>query len=290
MLSFLKSIIAPPPGPKGVFRGAQLTPRPPLTDLEALAASGCNLVRYQYRTDFDTDPSHLLATLDKARQCGIRVAIALMVMPADPVATWERIAGAVVAYGLRDAVYGYDLLNEPPMADDQWDTLAQSLRRAVRLHDRRTAIILSGTYGDPNAMRRVASLGDRNVIHTFHHYHPFAYTHQGVYPQYLMPRARPEKARLEEHLARVKQWQDKTGARVYVGEFSTARWAPEGARYLRDCMSIFEQYGWDWTYHAWREWHGWSLEHNEDINHVESVGNSARKRIVFRYLSRSRSK
>ena len=46
-----------------------------------------------------------------------------------------------------------------------------------------------------------------------------------------------------------------------TGEFSVAVWAPGGAAYLDDLVSIFEEYGWDWTYHAFREWEGWSLEH-----------------------------
>ena len=27
---------------------------------------------------------------------------------------------------------------------------------------------------------------------------------------------------------------------------------------------IFEEYGWDWSYHAYREWPGWNLEYGTD--------------------------
>ena len=27
------------------------------------------------------------------------------------------------------------------------------------------------------------------------------------------------------------------------------------------CIALFRDYGWDWTYHAFREWEGWSVEH-----------------------------
>jgi hypothetical protein len=47
---------------------------------------------------------------------------------------------------------------------------------------------------------------------------------------------------------------------LYVGEFSTIRWAPGAEDYLRDAIEIFEKHGWDWSYHAYREWHGWNLE------------------------------
>ena len=29
-------------------------------------------------------------------------------------------------------------------------------------------------------------------------------------------------------------------------------------------IDIFEAHDWDWTYHAFREWDGWSVEHGPD--------------------------
>ena len=40
--------------------------------------------------------------------------------------------------------------------------------------------------------------------------------------------------------------------------------------YLKDLLEIFEEEGWDWAYHAYREWHGWSLEHTAaDREHIQ---------------------
>ena len=47
---------------------------------------------------------------------------------------------------------------------------------------------------------------------------------------------------------------------MFVGEFSAIAWAPNAEGYIRDCISIFEELGWDWTYHAFREFDGWSVE------------------------------
>lgn len=44
------------------------------------------------------------------------------------------------------------------------------------------------------------------------------------------------------------------------GELSFA-WAEGAGEYLTDCISLFEEYGWNWSYHAFREWSGWSVEH-----------------------------
>jgi hypothetical protein len=58
---------------------------------------------------------------------------------------------------------------------------------------------------------------------------------------------------------------------IYIGEFSAIRWAPEGsaARYLSDLIEIFEAHGWDWSYHAFREWSGWTVEHRDDRNDTQ---------------------
>ncbi len=48
---------------------------------------------------------------------------------------------------------------------------------------------------------------------------------------------------------------------MYVGEFSAVCWAEGAERYIGDVISLMEEYGWDWTMHAWREWSGWSPEH-----------------------------
>ena len=73
-----------------------------------------------------------------------------------------------------------------------------------------------------------------------------------------------DKAALRRLLSPVREFQLANNARIFVGEFSAIRWAPGAARYLDDCISIFEEYGWDWAYHAFREWPAWSVEHRNE--------------------------
>jgi hypothetical protein len=35
-------------------------------------------------------------------------------------------------------------------------------------------------------------------------------------------------------------------------------------RISSDCIELFEEFGWDWSYHAFREWSGWSVEDDQD--------------------------
>lgn len=78
---------------------------------------------------------------------------------------------------------------------------------------------------------------------------------------------------------------------IYIGEFSAIRWAPDDSacRYLRDAIEIFESHGWDWSYHAFREWQGWSVEHGEDrANAGPAAAPSSRERLLREWYGRNR--
>jgi hypothetical protein len=76
-----------------------------------------------------------------------------------------------------------------------------------------------------------------------------------------------DKDRLAKILDVVDVFQDRWKVPVYVGEFSVIRWAPEDGvvRWLQDVIDLFEARRWSWSYHAFREWHGWSLEHDQEF-------------------------
>ena len=68
---------------------------------------------------------------------------------------------------------------------------------------------------------------------------------------------------IRQHLKPVIDFQLKhPDARIYVGEFSCIAWVVGDGEYVRDCISVFEEYGWDWTYHAYREWPGWNVDYD----------------------------
>jgi hypothetical protein len=93
-------------------------------------------------------------------------------------------------------------------------------------------------------------------------------------------------------LAPVREFQKKHKCRIYVGEFSAVSWAPGAENYLRDCIALFAEYGWDWTYHAFREWGAWSVEHEAiepgraGPSNFRPVNDSARKRALLEGFAR----
>lgn len=186
---------------------------------------------------------------------------------------WVEI---VLAFRNETAVWGYDLANEPedytPLVMT-WAQLYPQIAAQVRALDSRKILVIEGApSGSKEGLVRLRPLPQfAPVVYSFHMYTPGAFTHQGIYdfPTGISYPGTAEgsywdSAKLRTVLQPVRDWQLKNNVAIYVGEFSAVRWAPDGSayRYLSDCISLFEEWGWSWAYHAWREWDGWSVEHS----------------------------
>ena len=111
------------------------------------------------------------------------------------------------------------------------------------------------------------------VVYSVHMYQPHQFTHQGVYdapvgityPGEIGGRHWDKEA-IRKALRPAIDYQRDYGVEIYIGEFSAIRWAPGSSAhdYLRDVIEVMEENGWDWAYHAFREWDGWSVEHGPD--------------------------
>ncbi|MBR3086249.1 MAG: cellulase family glycosylhydrolase [Kiritimatiellae bacterium] len=225
------------------------------------------------------------------------------------VETWRRIAARCAAVQAACApapqsagvLYGYDLVNEPiqrvPAPFSYWE-LQRRAAEAIREIDPDTPIVVESNLGCvAESYRYLSPLAMDNVIYQVHLYKPYEYTHQGVWGNPFemdgRPLVWPDPARgwTQDHLRRVlapvRAFQEKHRCRIYVGEFSAVSWAPGAENYLRDCIALFAEYGWDWTYHAFREWGAWSVEHEAiepgraGPSNFRPVEDSARKRVLI---------
>ena len=195
-------------------------------------------------------------------------------------------------------LWGYDLLNEPNTASSEpgLEMFAEyqgRLVRAVREIDPDTQVIVTGHYGSHGGLEFLPVYPEKNIVYTIHFYRPNEFTHQldrraGTFVRYPDANRNWDKRYLRRMLAGTREFQLKTGARIYVGEFSAIRWAPGADRYLRDSLELFEEYGWDWSYHAFREWDGWSLEHSDDPAGIRLDPENGRLRAVLEALRRER--
>ena len=208
------------------------------------------------------------------------------------VTTWRRIARRFKG---RAGLYGYDLINEPSQtkpAKQGMDCMGLQLAaaRAVREEDPMTPIVVeSNNWASPSAFRRMEPLPLTNVVYQVHMYEPTAFTHQRVLKDFPHAARYPDSEKgwnkdfLRRKLQPVRDFQLAHGAKIYVGEFSAIAWAEGADQYLADCISLFEEYGWDWSYHAFREWQGWSVEHEgPDANHMAPSADNPRKGALLK--------
>ncbi len=218
------------------------------------------------------------------------------------IAVWKKLAAR---YKGNPAVWGYDLINEPvqdrPALVDYWN-IQRLAAEAVRTIDPDTPIIIeSNQWDSPDAFGYLSPLAMDNVIYQVHMYVPGQFTHQGVgntdgergdaagirYPG-TIGKVHWDRDRLKKALAPVLDFQKRHNARIFVGEFSAITWAPGASDYLRDCIDIFEEYGWDWTYHAYREWQGWSVEHEgENQKSFRPSADNPRKQVLLKGFSKN---
>ena len=185
-----------------------------------------------------------------------------------------------------------ELKNEPldwyeyPKIPHNWPGWAQQIIDAVRQVSDVPIVVQVGPGGLCNGFADFPKLNGKNIVYSVHNYQPHAYTHQGI--QNLtgtdlahafgqMGQGWPgtfgdgaggvwNKDRLRQELAPAVEFARKNNVRMYVGEFGVARWAPNAADYLKDNIELFEEFGWDWTNHAFRESTIWSFEHDETFS------------------------
>lgn len=243
------------------------------------------------RSDFDSllaaEAAKLDAVLPALRAAGIAVVLDLHSLSEGLFANataqrrlidaWRLLAGryrtgGTVADG--GAVWAYDLANEPNQAQWNenlldWNELAEQVARAIRETDASKTLIVESVLGEASRFSWLRPIEIDRVVYSFHYYRPWTYTAQGLdfgkphvpvnYPG-TVEGASWDRARIAADLQNVADFQTKHRVSIYVGEFSVLRWAPGGAAYLADCIDVFEEKGWDWSYHAFREWQGWNVE------------------------------
>jgi hypothetical protein len=104
------------------------------------------------------------------------------------------------------------------------------------------------------------------------------------------PSARAEPARGDvvfradfEGAEALRGWETGDGRGVALAPGQSA------CNYLRDVIDLAEEYGWDWAYHAFREWDGWSVEHGPDPkDHGPSRTPTDREKLLRSWYGKDR--
>jgi aryl-phospho-beta-D-glucosidase BglC (GH1 family) len=273
----------------------------------------------QYNAWLQQSLAHLDALLPLCRQLGLHIALDLHTPPGGRapsgqecnmfqsrewqqafLAIWKMLA---TRYNNEPAIWAFDLVNEPqegvvPKGLLNWPELAKKTAELIRAVDSTHWIIFEASPGGgPIALAVMEPLKVPGVVYSIHMYEPSIFTHQGIgtdappisYPGPIGGKEWNKEA-LRKYLQPVRAWQQDYNARIYVGEFSAIRWAPgESAHnYILDCIELFEEWHWDWTYHAFREWNGWSVEHsNKKGDEQKSITPNSRERLLKTYFKKN---
>lgn len=265
---------------------------------------GANLVRWQLRWDGTLEDrgveiSRLQSMLPVFRSLQVKVLVDLHFYPNDILTHRDAVTrqdivanpttqnafvefweGMAFIFAGDDGIYGFDLLNEPPAHNDEWRPLAARALRAIRAYDPNRRVIVEPSYGRVDRLQNFTPFKHSldPVIYSVHMYEPVEFTAQRIQPmsdrydpsgntlQYPGPIAGRtwNKAELKRFLKPVRDYQVQYSVPIFVGEFSAARWAPGAATYLTDLIALFDEAGWPWAYHAWRESHIWDVEKTAD--------------------------
>jgi len=217
------------------------------------------------------------------------------------ISVWKTIASR---YNTNQTVWGYDLMNEPvqnKLTSKELDYIQTQIRTSVVIRniDQKTPIIFEVENLDsPNSFISLSPIPVSNVIYEVHMYQPTTFVFQGVtnntsgiiYPGEIN-RKTYNKNSLKGILQPVRDFQLKYNVPIYVGEFSAVRWAPGAAQYLSDCIDIYEEYGWNWTYHAFREWNGWDVEYENGTSNkdtpTKATVDTDRKKVLLKWFGKN---
>ncbi len=219
---------------------------------------------------------------------------------------WKRI---VTRFKGKKALWGYNLINEPNQIRgqkyDYWNIQRIAAEEIRKLDPETPIYVESNGWSAPATFRYFSPIKLKNIIYQFHMYQPGVYTHQMLDGNFGEKGAKKlltypgmidgkfwNKEELRKSMASVREFQLKHKAKIFCGEFSAIIWAPGAEQYLRDCIDLFEEYGWEWTYHAFREWNGWSMEHRADSasGKVVPSADNGRKQALLSGFSKNGKK
>lgn len=178
--------------------------------------------------------------------------------------TWKYL---VNRYKDNPKIHVYGILNEPRSQSATKVVLLMSKTiKLIREFDQNKFIAVTGRYSSPAGIRNLKLLDDPKLWYEIHMYDPIPFTHQGIAPLpigQVYPSASNTRRYVFDILWGVRDFQLKYDLKtIFVGEFSCIKYADVLSRYkyLADLTGQFEEFGWNYCYHAWREAEVWNME------------------------------
>ena len=173
----------------------------------------------------------------------------------------------------------YHVMGEPVMIVDgkslappQWKLFIGELIGEMRRNDpKRWVAVTPPPWASPTNYRNFSPLPFPRIIYNAHMFKPHAYTHQGIknhqkrfeYPGVINGK-RWDRKQLVSVFSMLRDFQLKHNVPIWIGSFSAVRWAEGAEQYIKDVVSISNEYGWSWSYFAINGWNGWNPRYNSE--------------------------
>lgn len=157
----------------------------------------------------------------------------------------------------------FEAVNEPHEATNgaRGDLLnARILAEIRRTNPTRTVVLNPGRWANVQGLQEMRLPADPNIVVAVHYYSPWPFTHQGADWNPNAPPVgsqrwpSPEGVReLEDDMAAIRAWRERTGVPVWIGEFGTHPRidVAQRAAWTRDVRVAFEQAGLPWCYFSY---------------------------------------
>ncbi len=203
---------------------------------------------------------------------------------------WKEI---VTRYKGHEALWAYDLINEPVQHRHGVTSvvdLQRELAEMIREIDPETPLIVATTdWGHHRTYIFMPPIRLKNIYYNIHLYGPVEFFHAGKISYPGTYKGTPfNKEWFRRELQAVRDFQIAHGAKFYVGEFGVAPWVKGGDLFMRDLVDLFEEFQWPYTMHAFREWDGWSIEHEgESPQTLRPSADNPRKRVMLKAFSKN---
>lgn len=186
---------------------------------------------------------------------------------------WEQL----IAVKSKNIV-AYDLLNEPAGPSIQAWTIQEEVGKLIRKKGINTPVVISTPHANPTLKIRPSKL--KNVWYTAHLYPRSTYQRAETPPTVLTD------AYFDKYMKNLNDFKKANPTiRILIGETGCLRWAGQGknqVNWLRAYIRYMEKRGYDWCFHAWREFHGWSIELPADSTTMIAPIDNRRLRMMAR--------
>lgn len=193
-----------------------------------------------------------------------------------------------------DELAAIEVLSEPVEQNgkvvklpEQWPVLLERIVSEIRKLSDIWVVVTPVLGGLPHGYMSSYPLSYGRLVYGAHVYIPHSYTHQMIggrestysYPG-IIDAVRWDYDRLRKRLSGLKIFQEKHGVPVWVGEFGVVRWAFGSERYLKDLVSIFNEYHLGWAYFNIGGFHGWNPNYNSEFPGIRPHASAREKQKI----------